>query len=202
MTRAGKRRCAAMPLGLIALSLSAACSTLGDARVARLDGIERDLIEIAEEDPRFEVLTIGDVAYRGVRFPIIAVEYRPPGGSAHSVLSTAGVHGDEAGGVEAVYRMILDCRARDATSTSSGNSKRCFSSDAGPKSLEARPPDSALFRPRGRRSSAASTAYTPAPRSSARRRARRRRSSPSRREASTISSRRSRGSSTAGIRRA
>jgi succinylglutamate desuccinylase len=38
------------------------------------------------------------------------VEYLPPEGAAYRVLNIGGVHGDETAGVEAVYRMMLECR--------------------------------------------------------------------------------------------
>jgi hypothetical protein len=101
-------------LGLLAIVLATACRTLDVERSSRIAGIEGALLGMPGDDPRFKVAAIGEVDYRGLRYPILAVEYRPSGGSAYSVLDIGGIHGDEAGGVEAVYRRVLECRAQSA----------------------------------------------------------------------------------------
>jgi hypothetical protein len=113
--RVGQRQGICFLFGFLAIALSAACSTLKIERVSRIERIENELLGIPGDDPRFKVAAIGEVDYRGLRYPILAVEYRPPGGATYSVLNTGGIHGDEAGGVEAVYRMILECRTKSAS---------------------------------------------------------------------------------------
>lgn len=113
--RAGLRLGMGFLLGILALALPAACGTLDTARASRIERIEDELLRIPGDDPRFKVAAIGEVDYRGLRYPILAAEYRPPEGAAYSVLNVGGIHGDEAGGVEAVYRMILDCRTGGAS---------------------------------------------------------------------------------------
>jgi hypothetical protein len=94
----------------LAFSLSAGCVTMDRGRASRIEAIENELLNLPGLDPRFRVLTIGAVERKGACYPILAVEYRPPEGARYSVLNTGGVHGDEAGGVETVCRMIRECR--------------------------------------------------------------------------------------------
>jgi hypothetical protein len=100
-------------LALLALALSAACSTLDGARVSRIGEIEGELFAIPYEDPRFSVSVIGRAEYGGYGYPILAAEFRPPGATC-SVLNSGGLHGNEPGGVEAIYRMIRECRLEES----------------------------------------------------------------------------------------
>jgi hypothetical protein len=95
---------------VLAAVLAASCATLDAERASRIAAIAIELLKLPGEDPAFAVEVIGEVDYAGLRYPLLAAEYRPPQGAAYSVLNTGGIHGDEAGGVEAVYRMILECR--------------------------------------------------------------------------------------------
>jgi hypothetical protein len=96
-------------LAFLAFAFSVGCVMLNGARVSRIGEIEGKLLGIPAEDPRFKASVIGAVDYDGKSYPILAVEYRPPGGASYSVLNTGGVHGDEAGGVETIYQMIREC---------------------------------------------------------------------------------------------
>jgi hypothetical protein len=101
---------AGLLVGFLAAAPDAGCGTLDAGRASRIASIEDDLLGIPGDDPAFKVAVIGEVEDRGRRYPILAAEYRPPDGGAHFVLNIGGVHGDEAAGVEAVYRLILECR--------------------------------------------------------------------------------------------
>lgn len=75
--------------------------------------MQRVLLGMPGEDPRFGVSVIGVVEYGGQGYPILAAEFRPPG-STYSVLNAGGLHGNEAAGVEAIYRMIRECRLEES----------------------------------------------------------------------------------------
>lgn len=104
------RRIAGLLIGVLAITLSAGCVALDIERASRIAAIEDELMMIPEDDPAFKVMVIGEIDDRGHRYRILAAEYRPSESGAHSVLNIGGIHGDEAGGVEAVYRLILECR--------------------------------------------------------------------------------------------
>jgi len=111
MILSAPRRITGILVVVMAIALSAGCATLDTARASRISAIEEELLRIPADDPAFKVAIIGEVDGRGHRYPILAVEYRPPEGGTYTVLNMGGIHGDEAGGVEAVYRMMLECRA-------------------------------------------------------------------------------------------
>jgi hypothetical protein len=111
MKRSLLRQGTGLFVGVLTIALLAGCATLDLERASRIAEIEGELLRIPSDDPAFNVAIIGEVDDRGQRYPILAAEYRPSGGAAFSVLNIGGVHGDEAGGVEAVYRLMLECRS-------------------------------------------------------------------------------------------